>query len=119
MEVHREMGCGLNEVFYQEALVLEFQQRGIPHVREPACQVFYKGNRLSCFLRPDFVCFDEVIVEVKALTEITGREESQVLGYLKGTGFLTGLLLNFGLPSLWHKRYAHSSKWLPPARQED
>lgn len=80
----------------------------------------YKGNRLSSFLCPDFVCLDDVIVEVKALTESTGREESQVLGYLKGTGFLTGLFLNFGVPSLWHKRYAHSSKWLPqPAGKVD
>jgi GxxExxY protein len=82
------------------------------------CQVFYKGNRLSSFLRPDFVCFDDVVAEVKALTEITGREESQVLGYLKGTGFLTGLLLNFGVPSLWYKRFTRSSKCLPPALQE-
>lgn len=93
MEVHRELGCGFNEVFFQDALEVEFQLRGIPYAREQAYHVFYKGRRLPSSLRPDFVCFGEVIVELKALTEITGREEAQILGYLKGTGFQTGLLL--------------------------
>ncbi|MCX6856063.1 MAG: GxxExxY protein [Verrucomicrobia bacterium] len=119
MEVHRELGCGLNEVFYQDALAVEMQLRGIPFVREPAYHVFYKGIKLPSFLRPDFVCYGEVIVELKALTQTAGREESQVLGYLKGTGFQTGLLLNFGAPSLFQKRFIHSSEWLPEAAAEN
>lgn len=115
MEVHRELGCGFNEVFFQDALEIEFQLCGIPFDREQAYHVFYKGHKLPSFLRPDFICFGEVIVELKALTEITGREEAQILGYLKGTGFQTGLLLNFGTPSLFQKRFIHSSKWTPEA----
>ncbi len=113
MEVHRELGCGFNEVFFQDALEVEFKLRGIPYVREKAYHVFYKQHRLPSFLRPDFVCYGEVIVEIKALKEITGWEEAQILGYLKGTGFQTGLLLNFGTQSLYHRRYTFSSKWLP------
>ncbi|MDP1589026.1 MAG: GxxExxY protein [Prosthecobacter sp.] len=119
MEVHRELGCGFNEVFFQDALEIEFQLRGIPFVREQAYHVFYKGRRLPSSLRPDFVCYGEVIVELKALSEITGREEAQILGYLKGTGFQTGLLLNFGAPSLFQKRFTHASKWLPEASSAD
>uniref|UniRef100_UPI0037844058 GxxExxY protein n=1 Tax=Prosthecobacter sp. TaxID=1965333 RepID=UPI0037844058 len=119
MEVHRELGCGFNEVFFQDALEIEFQIRGIPFVREQAWHVFYKGRRLPSSLRPDFVCYGEVIVELKALTEITGWEEAQILGYLKGTGFQTGLLLNFGTPSLFQQRFTHASKWLPEASSAD
>ncbi len=119
MEVHRERGFGLNEVSYQDALAEEMQLRGIPCVTEPAYHVFYKGIKLPSFLRPDFVFYGEVIVELKALTQTAGREESQVLGYLKGTGFQAGLLLNFGTPSLFQKRFVHSSKWLPEAATEN
>ena len=118
MEVHREMGCGYNELIFQDALEVEFQLRGIPYTREQPYHVFHKGHKLPSHLQPDFVCFGEVIVELKALSEITGREESQVLGYLKGTGFQTGLLINFGTPSLFHQRFIHSSKWLPEAATE-
>ncbi|MBL9180381.1 MAG: GxxExxY protein, partial [Verrucomicrobiaceae bacterium] len=79
---------------------------------------FYKGHKLRSFLRPDFVCYGEVVVELKALSTVTRHEESQILGYLKGTGFQTGLLINFGTPSLWHRRYIHGSKWTPQAVTE-
>ena len=118
MTVHREMGCGLHEVFYQDALEIEFRLRSIPFVRETAYHVFYKGEKLRSHMRPDFVCFGEIILELKALSEITGREEAQILGYLKATGFQTGLLIKFGTPSLFTKRFIHSSRWLPEAVQE-
>ncbi len=115
MEVHREIGCGLHEMFYQDAFEIELKQRNIPFVREAPYHVFYKGEKLRSHIRPDFVCYGEVIVELKALSEITGREEAQVLGYLKASGFQTGMLLNFGTPRLFQKRFIHSSKWLPEA----
>lgn len=118
MAVHREMGCGLPEVFYQDALEVEFRLRGIPFSREAPYHVFYKEEKLRSHMRPDFVCFGEVIVELKALSEITSREEAQILGYLKATGFQTGLLINFGAPSLFTRRFIHSSRWLPEAVQE-
>lgn len=115
MEVHRELGCGFGEVIFQDALEVEFRLRGIPYHREKPYHVFYKEHRLPSFLRPDFVCHEEVVVELKALSEIKGPEEAQLLGYLKATGFQIGLLINFGTTRLWHKRFIHASKWKPEA----
>lgn len=118
MAVHREMGCGLPEVFYQDALEIELRSRNIPFTRETPYHVFYKGEKLRSHMRPDFVCFGEIILELKALSEITGREEAQILGYLKATGFQIGLLINFGTPSLFTKRFIHSSRWHPEAVED-
>ena len=75
---------------------------------EAELPVYYKGERLTCSYRADFVCYDEVIVELKALKAITGVEEAQVLNYLKATGLGRGLLLNFGCPRLEFKRLVFS-----------
>ena len=85
MEVHRQLGSGFLEVVYQEALAVEFQERGIPFEREIELPVVYKGRRLDCSYRADFLCFGSVVVELKALAEVTPREHSQVINYLKAT----------------------------------
>ena len=108
MEVHRQLGCGFLESVYQEAMMLEMTAREIPYRRELEIPVFYKGQRLSAFFRADFVCFDSVIVEIKALGSLSGIEEAQVINYLKATGYEVGLLINFGAESLEHRRLAFS-----------
>jgi len=96
MEVHRQLGPGFLEAVYQEALALEFTARSIAFVPEVELPVFYKGQRLACSYRADFVCYDSVIAELKALQSLTGIEKAQVLNYLKATRLERGLLLNFG-----------------------
>jgi len=105
MEVHRHLGPGFLEAVYQEALAIELTERGIPYRRELDLPVHYKGHRLSCTYRADFVCYDSVIVELKALQALSGVEEAQILNYLKATYLERGLLLNFGRPSLQFKRF--------------
>lgn len=105
MEVHRQLGCGFLEPVYQEAFALELKNREIPYSRELKFPVSYKGQRLNNHYRPDFICYDAVIVELKALSSLSSIEESQLINYLKVTGYHTGLLLNFGARSLQQRRF--------------
>lgn len=110
MEVHRQLGCGFLEAVYQEALAFEFEQRQIPCQREVELAIFYKGQRLNTSYRADFICYDSVVVELKALAKLGGVEEAQIINYLKATGLEIGMLLNFGATSLEYKRFAFSKK---------
>lgn len=109
MECHRTLGSGFLEAVYQEAFAVELALREIPFERERAMAVSYKGVRLNCGYRVDFICFDDLIVEIKALSRLSGTEEAQVLNYLKASRFQTALLINFGAPSLEHRRFALSA----------
>jgi GxxExxY protein len=111
MEVHRIIGCGFTEPIYQEALEEEFKLRGIPYQREKVLHVTYKGKTLSKDFRPDFICYDRIIVELKAVDDFVDEHYSQVYNYLKATGLQLGLLINFGKKSLYHKRIPCSHKW--------
>ena len=100
MEVHRQLGCGFLEGVYQEALELEFTARGIPFVAQVELRIRYKGQLLETYYQADMLCYDSIVVELKALARLGGVEEAQVLNYLKATGHEIGLLLNFGCASL-------------------
>ena len=108
MEVHKQLGHGFLEAVYQEALAIEMTDRGIPCNREVALPIIYKNQQFSTVYRADFVCFNDIVVELKAIKKLSGVEESQILNYLKATGFKTGLLLNFGNTSLEYKRFVHT-----------
>jgi GxxExxY protein len=111
MEVHKVLGTGFTEPVYQEALELEFQLRDIPYVREKNFQITYKGQILEKEFRPDFVCFDEIIVELKAVSDFTDEHYAQVYNYLKACQMGLGLLINFGKKSLEYKRIPCTQKW--------
>ncbi len=111
MEVHKVLGCGFTEPVYQEALELEFQLRDIPYVREKNFQITYKSQLLDKEFRPDFVCYDEIIVELKAVSDFTDEHYAQVYNYLKACQMDLGLLINFGKKSLEYKRIPCTQKW--------
>lgn len=87
MEVHRQLGNGFLEAVYQEALAKELKLRNIPFEREVELVISYKGEPLINKYRADFICFGEVILELKAASRLTSADESQVINYLKATGF--------------------------------
>ncbi len=105
MEVHSLLGCGFLEPVYQAALMLEFAKREIPFSREVKLPVFYKEVQLKTPYKVDFICFDKIVVESKALGRLSGTEEAQVINYQKASSNEIGLLLNFGTRSLEYKRF--------------
>jgi GxxExxY protein len=104
MAVHRELGHGFLEPVYQEALAIELCFHGIPYVKEPELSIIYRGVALNKTYKADFVCYDSIIVELKALSSLNNDHMAQVLNYLKATNLKVGLLINFGESSLKHTR---------------
>lgn len=96
IEVHRELGHGFLEAVYQEALEIEMEERNVPNVAQPELLLRYKRRTLKKRYVPDFVCFDEVVVEIEAMKALTEVEEAQLLNYLRATGKRVGVLINFG-----------------------
>lgn len=105
MEVHRVMGSGYLEALFRQALSIEFELRDIPFQREVPCPVEYKGHQLGGVYRLDFVCFDTVVVEVKARSAIGPADHAQVISYLAASGQSLALLLNFGASRLEFRRF--------------
>ena len=104
MEVHNLLGCGFLEAVYQEALEIEFAQRKIPFVPQRELPLIYKGHPLRKTYIVDFVVFDQIVVEIKAMDHLTSREEAQLLNYMKASDLVVGVLINFGAPKLERKR---------------
>jgi GxxExxY protein len=113
MHVHRVLGHGFLENVYHEALAIEFAKRKIPHLHEVMIPIVYEGTVLDTHYRADFVCYQSIIVEIKALHTIGKFEIAQILNYLKATEYDPGLLINFGAPSLEYHRI--QNKFLIPS----
>ena len=108
IEVHRRLGHGFSEAVYQEALAVELLYRGIPSQRELELPISYRDQILRVFYKADFLCFESIIVELKALSGFDSAHVAQVINYLKATGHTVGLLLNFGTSRLECRRVIFS-----------
>ena len=95
-EVYKEIGSGFLEAVYQECLSKELASKNVPFKCQPDLILNYKGEPLSVVYRPDFICYEKIIVEIKAVQAVGVEHRMQVLNYLKGTGLRLGLLVNFG-----------------------
>ena len=104
MEAYNELGSGYPEAIYQESLQIEFEKRKIPYTREAELNVFYKGIKLKKKYYADFICFENIIVEIKVVNCLINEHVSQVLKYLKTSDLQLALLVNFGSTSLNYKR---------------
>lgn len=107
-EVYKEMGCGFLEAVYQERLAMEFKVQGIPFVEKPLLILDFKGHPLQQTDVPDFLCFGEIIVEIKSAKQLANDHRAQALNYLKAAGKSLVLLVNFGHhPGLESERFVH------------
>ena len=116
-EVYNEKGCGFLEPVYHECLTIEFEYQRIPPISKPALTLSYRGRTLLRTYQPDFVCFEKVVVELKALPHLLDERRAQLLNYLHAAEFELGLLVNFGhYPKLEYERVA---KTQPPKMKGD
>ncbi len=104
MKVHSTLGCGFTEKVYQDALAVEFNKNKIPFQREVELHVVYDDIELPSTFIPDFICYDKIIVELKAVRELDDMHRSQAYNYAKVSGYQLSLLVNFGEPSLTYER---------------
>ncbi len=95
-EVYREMGCGFLEAVYQECLERELRLRNVPFVPQKELLLTYKGEPLEQRYKPDFICHDKIILELKAVSELANEHKAQLFNYLKASRLRLGLLVNFG-----------------------
>ena len=105
IEVHKELGSGFLEGVYQEALEMEFENLGIPFDREKELLIYYKNRKLQKRYKSDFICYNQIIIELKAINQLTSEHELHIINYLKVTNLKIGFLFNFGEKSLKYKRF--------------
>jgi GxxExxY protein len=110
IEVHKILGPGFLESVYQEALSIEFGLQKLPFVEKPKLEVYYKDHLLESYYIPDFICYDEIVVEIKAITQCGNIEEAQIFNELKSSKKRVGILINFGELSLFWKRFIYTKK---------
>ena len=109
MKVHQELGPGFLESVYSEALELEFNNDGIPYEKEKKLPVLYEGKPLKKYFRADFICYDTIVIELKATKYSIDADVRQTLNNVKATNYKLGILINFGTPSLTYKRVINSN----------
>ena len=110
MEVHNVLGCGFLEAVYQEALEIEFRKQNIPFTSQSQLPIKYKDHLLKKTYVADFICFNKIVIEIKAINHLSSFEEAQLLNYMKAGNYELGLLINFGAESLQWKRMVFSKK---------
>ena len=108
MEVHHTLGQGFIESVYQEALEIELKDRNVPFKSQSPIEIYYKSRKLTKKFIADFFCYEDIIVEIKAVSHILPEHEAQIINYLKATNVQLGLLINFGSKSLTFKRFLNS-----------
>ena len=107
-EVYKQVGCGFLEAVYQECLALEFGNQKIPFMEQPKLKLEYKGRILHQTYQPDFICYDEIVIELKTAKKIADEHRAQVINYLKATGKKLGILVNFGChPQIEYERFVN------------
>jgi GxxExxY protein len=119
MEIHRELGKGHDELIYKDALVIELNRAGILFSRERKHEIIYKGVGLPHFYYSDFIVSDKILLEAKAIEQLTEAHVKQVLNYLAAAKLELGLLINFGRDSLEWKRVVFSRKPKPNELPQD
>ncbi|TLD41579.1 MAG: NADH:ubiquinone oxidoreductase subunit 5 (chain L)/Multisubunit Na+/H+ antiporter, MnhA subunit [Candidatus Jettenia ecosi] len=107
MEVHNFIGPGHLETVYQECLEIELELRSIPFIHQPRLEIFYKNQKLKKFYIPDFIVYNEIVVEIKAEKLLTKIDEAQLINSLIISRHNTGLLLNFGEETLRYRRFVN------------
>jgi GxxExxY protein len=119
-EVYNEKGCGFLEPVYQECLAIEFEYQRIPAIAKSSLVLNYRGRILKQTYEPDYVCFEKIIVELKAASALVDEHRAQLLNYLHATGFELGLLVNFGhYPKLEYERIARTQHIKPKTDLSD
>ncbi len=96
MEVHSRLGPGFLEAVYEEALAIELKRDGIPFREQLPLEISYRNQILRKHYVCDFLAFDAIVLEIKAIPQLSSNEMAQILNYLKATGKQVGLLINFG-----------------------
>ena len=110
MAVHRYFGCGFTEKVYQDALEIELANRNIPSIREVDIHINYHGKELASTFKPDFICYNSIVVELKAVKELDDMHRSQAINYGKVANCDIALLINFGESSLKFERFVIKRK---------
>jgi len=104
MKVHGELGCGFLEPVYQEAFEILLKREKVPYAREKRLPIYFMGEMLKKEYYADFVCYDKIILEFKAVSQLTAVHEAQLLNYLKAANLQLGILCNFAQPSFTYRR---------------